>query len=905
MAVLLVFCTTLTATDAKHIIRINHGYILDESEGKFCAETATADLHFVLTLPTMLENATLEDRFHCGAVAGESRAILLACRQSRPLLNALLFLKQGLTAVTRLELTRIYDMLQSFEHEESGNNNTQQRGTRGILTSIGGFLGGALGLASESHVNEIAQTMKHIYDITYKSAKTLDMTGQKISKVIQTQNERLDLLNSILRDEHNLSQAIYDRFNQQSINFDMTSQIIANSLGYMSDHIAHLDNINSMKNSLHQLILGELTDELVSREILSSEIKALQNQLGTTLTVCHLDTSYYYKMNTVRAFRTADQLIITVPVPLSHYSDKFTAVRIIPIPMPSHMRETGYIQMTVDRNTLLYTMNAGVYTELDTFPNIHTGIASLPGKTFHILHPNKINSCEEAILFNKHDRQKELCNFHYWQGKTPNEIMIRTDETHALVAGISQVKLTCSGQEDQIIRVSQASAMIKVDCNCDISTENLLLPAVSSSCSLNKPRIPRVVYNYNSFLLKSLFDEEKLNAISELQLHEAPLEVDIPPLQIVRMQEKLDMDSQRSIKLHELTDNIVNSTKIYGDLSSYVYDKVVNKMLSDSQGQSEFSVFNYQSWLLIIALTLASISCGYSVYLTLKLRAIGVLILAGSRMAQAQNDGLIRPLRLTPRPTVVGPTLFSSGESILGNLTYRTLVSITDQHLSDGMLLVLIWLTLLFIAITLLYYIGRKPKFGPLTDIFLRINSAAEEVTLSWDRLRFAPGSYRIKQAKPLGRIRLNRLRLTFDTKITFVEKQMRHENKLVESRLISPWEQKKLRRIMAQEYTIAIIVTNTNRTITQIIHETVGRQTKLDTVRYTKRRAGIELPEPTTSHETKPTEVRSESTTVLLTADKQTETEPENRMPPPPPSGLGLYQGVGRGAFMRQFLRN
>ena len=164
MAVLLVICTSLTATDAKHILRVNEGYILEESKGKLCAETSSANLHFILKLPVMMENATLEDQFQCGTVAGPSRAILLACRQARPLLNALLFLKQEVTKTTRQELTRIFDMLQSFEHEQT-TNNTQQR--RGILTSIGSYLGGALGLATETHVQEITKTMKHLYDISF------------------------------------------------------------------------------------------------------------------------------------------------------------------------------------------------------------------------------------------------------------------------------------------------------------------------------------------------------------------------------------------------------------------------------------------------------------------------------------------------------------------------------------------------------------------------------------------------------------------------------------------------------------------------------------------------------------------------------------------------------------------
>jgi len=442
-------------------------------------------------------------------------------------------LKQEVTATTRIELMRIFEMLQSFEHEQMTNNSY---GKRGILTSIGGYIGGALGLASQSHVDEIAATMKHIYDITFKSAQTLDTNGKKISKIVETQNARLDILHDLLQDEFNMSHALYADFNQRSINFDVTTQITAEGLKHVAIYMSHLDAINSVRNAMHQLIKGVLTEELVSRELLSSELKALQGQLGTTLTLCHLDPGFYYKINVVRAFRTAETLIISVPIPLSHYNEKFTAVRIIPVPMPSHMRETGYIQMKLDRNILLYSINAGVYSELETLPDIDTGIVALHGKTFHVLHPNEVNSCGEAIIFNKYDHQRELCNFHYWQGSAPDELIIRTDETHALIAGISQVKLTCTGQEEQTVQVNQGSAVIKVDCNCNIRSKNLFLPSVSSHCALNRPRIPRVVYNYNNLLLTSLFEKDKLSQISEIQLHKTPLEIDIPKVQIMRMQ---------------------------------------------------------------------------------------------------------------------------------------------------------------------------------------------------------------------------------------------------------------------------------------------------------------------------------------------------------------------------------
>jgi len=212
----------------------------------------------------------------------------------------------------------------------------------------------------------------------------------------------------------------------------------------------------------------------------------------------------------------------------------------------------------------------------------------------------------------------------------------------------------------------------------------------------------------------------------------------------------------------------------------------------------------------------------FCVYLSLKLRAIGVLILAGSQVARAQSASLTRALKLTPRPsTTTGVSVDS--ESILKNLTYRAFVTITDEHVSEGLLLVLIWPTLTFMTAMILYNVYKRPQFGPLTDLFLRISSENDKATVFWEALAFPPGSYRIRKSRPLGRIQLNRLKLKFITRIEILEKDTGRANSISAYRYISPWQARRMNRILQHgTYTLSLIVTNNSRTITQTIHEKI-----------------------------------------------------------------------------------
>jgi len=536
-------------------------------------------------------------------------------------------------------------------------------------------------------------------------------------------------------------------------------------------------------------------------------------------------------------------------------------------------------------------------------PLTDTGILPYEQQAFQIMQPAAASTCIEAIIVHQGDQLTDLCQFQYYHNSLPKARITRLDNASVLLVGISLVKLSCSGQDELIVKVNQVSAVLKVDCNCDLRTKTLFLPAISANCSLSRPKLPRIVYNYNNLLLKSLFDKHKLSDISELQLHDSPLDVDIPEVQFTRLEKDLAIDSQQALTLNQLANNIVNQSTIYGDLSSYVYAKVIDTMLSNTAERNDFSLLSYHSWLTIISLTFGVVATIFCIYLSLKLRAIGVLLIAGSQIARAQSESLARTLRLTPRPTLTTGMSVDS-ESVFKNLTYRAFVTITDEHVSEGLLLVLIWLTLTFLTAMILYNIYKRPHFGPLTDLFLRISSEKDEAIIYWENFRFAPGSYRVKNSRPLGKIQLNKLKLKFITRIAFLEKDTGRENRLSAYRYISPWQARGITRIMEHgTYTLSIIVTNNSRTITQTIHEKIVKHIPRVNAGYSGGRVNTQWnPQPQLSAPIE-LEINEAQRGTADVPTVETLSQPVTPYLAPPPT---LRQtGVGRGAVIRQILNS
>ena len=273
MSIIACIMLSLVRAETDCIIRPSMGHA-ETNLGRHCIYTQDAELHFILNLPE-IGNISSDTDVECQSIAN-GRSEMQACRIMRPLITALHAMRRDASNLTRTELSRIYALMTSFDVSRDNSSRT----VRSILSSIGSVVGGVFGWATSERMDHVEKVIKQIYDVTFRAANTLEASGNKVSRLIKAENERLDVMHRLLETEHNASSILFKELNAVSINLELGYQAIGHALRFVTAYIRSLQAITELSDALHQLLRGRLTDLLIAREVFMTELMALKQQLN-------------------------------------------------------------------------------------------------------------------------------------------------------------------------------------------------------------------------------------------------------------------------------------------------------------------------------------------------------------------------------------------------------------------------------------------------------------------------------------------------------------------------------------------------------------------------------------------------------------------------------------------------
>jgi len=133
---------------------------------------------------------------------------------------------------------------------------------------------------------------------------------------------------------------------------------------------------------------------------------------------------------------------------------------------------------------------------------------------------------------------------------------------------------------------------------------------------------------------------------------------------VQKIGDDFETDREQSIKLNDLTASLTNNTKLYGSLSLFIFDKMAEQVVETDSG---FTLLNWHSLLTVTSTALATAALVYCIFITLKMRGIAMLLVAGTQHGvRAQKAGdertdMWKLLRITPR---MSTTTAATSESI-------------------------------------------------------------------------------------------------------------------------------------------------------------------------------------------------------------------------------------------------
>ena len=739
-----------------------------------------ADLNFIIRLPSVTNGSSYETEIDCGKLTS-SRGELVNCRTMRPLLNAIFHMRKEMHNGTRHQLSRLYELLTEFRTTDNDNNT---RNTRSLLPVVGTLLGSLFGISTDQQMEHMQKVMDHVKKVTLRAAAALDSSSGKISKIVEAQDSRIDHLAGILTHEANMTATLYREMNMVLVNFDLTIPIISTGMAHITDYIRSTQIASELIDGLDDLLKGRLSHDLIPREVLAAELKALENELNGSLYLCQTDPGFYYLHGDIKLFRVNSTLIVTLKVPLSMYKEKFDVIQIKTTVLPSYLPQASYMQMKLDQNTFGVNKRLNLYFPLDEGPIRSTAI-DMTDRPFRVLDENTIKTCAQAILLDRTSIMHNLCDYQLHYNRKPPADLYRLDHRHIFVTGTETVNIRCPNSEEMTMPVTQVAAILDVSCDCDVRIANLMLHKLAHNCT-SRQRLPKVLYNSNIVLLQSLFSEETIRQISAAELGDQPLNVQLPPLNVDEdIVHELNLDRQRSIELKHMTKSLTNSSRVYQHLSNFIMDKIIDSANQDDD--SSFNFLSWRDWFIVISAIVIVGQFIAGLYLIMRLKSLSVLILAKATRADWPDDGrstvtassIWRVLRMTPRAT---PNV-GMGDSRVPfmtafNITYKDFVVSSNEHLSSGTLLLLIALATITIAVILLYRTIKQRRYANLTELYLEIKTRTDSVVLPWSSLRHAAAHYKImrnSRSGPIkGCVRIKR-RLCFSklqllTNIKFVE---------------------------------------------------------------------------------------------------------------------------------------
>ncbi|OOY38897.1 hypothetical protein BOV90_12200, partial [Solemya velum gill symbiont] len=194
------------------------------------------------------------------------------------------------------------------------------------------------GTATIKDVQILSQHIKHLTTRTDKVLDTLEQHGQHMSSYMTTTNERVNLLQSHVKNNFKAIVNITETF-KTNIDELQTQIVEITRLLYSQTSAANdLENeFLEFKYAVQNLLAGNLSPVLITKATLVDTLKEIQHILDTRYNkffLTHMNPEWYYRHCNFHYARDDNALYITLKFPLSTNTKPLHIYEIITLPFP-------------------------------------------------------------------------------------------------------------------------------------------------------------------------------------------------------------------------------------------------------------------------------------------------------------------------------------------------------------------------------------------------------------------------------------------------------------------------------------------------------------------------------------------------------------------------------------------
>jgi len=493
-------------------------------------------------------------------------------------------------------------------------------------------------------------------------------------------------------------------------------------------------------------IHGDLDVSLISH---SQMLKVMHNvrahvrQFHPSLHLAYRSPGEAYQSHDFLVSRVHGTLYISVKFTISSVRHPFVLydVRTFPVVMPDD--SDHFTQLHTDVRFFAYSTSMRSFMQFTGLPDITHHMLDLSSTT-EVFYSLRSPTCVAALYLNSPSHIRQLCDFRLLPHALQPSVL-SLDSSIILFTNVSQITRRCTGRPDLTLPPCK-QCIYRLPCGCTFRTKSAYIPPIMTKCGPLVSNDSQSPYSHvvNLAVLSQFFSEKDLGDLGTDSILRRPISAVLPDFEVYQhntsallaVSDKAKFDLQNAVSLS------IQRQTAYRSLADYLNHKHFQLQPLSSDQSTWFTIpLPHQSIILFITSIIAVIALAFSVVLSIRLRALSVLIIT-ARPASASYSAKLDFFRYLSTTNPSAATSSSTSSSDWLDLTFVEVTTLTTT-----VFVVLIFLFLLVYIIIKCHYNSHK-KYPGVT-LYIQFPTLAHTCYLRLLDLPYNLACYTISATKP------------------------------------------------------------------------------------------------------------------------------------------------------------
>jgi hypothetical protein len=688
-----------------YIARLNFGVAATKMQPVFIADgTWTHTFH--LQLPNLTAAQPLQPV--CRVNDTEClRACDATCRQLTGLYAAV----TSLTVTMRMSIThfvrRVYQVIPDVHMRFPEFRPATRRRLRSPFDFVGSAASYLFGVGTTSDIEALKADLQRVQQGAEVMAADAVRTREGLATFTKLQNERLDKIHAVLREEQASITRLYTNVRAAHDTAALEMNALTIVMNELARFVALHDDVQELALGIDETLHAQLSPKLITVAQLREMINDVNDELvkqGARL--CLNSPREVYMLKSFDIARAQNDLIIRLRLPYT-WHPRMSVYKTFTFPSAVPGQQQFVSKISDFPQYIIADAHKALIGELSEPPK-----ASVVEYAEIKWHKPGSGSCLYELLEDNANATKRACDFTLRQEVIAPSLTKLSDKTY-VVSNYSDLVITCLGATHSNVPVTTCDlCLLRLECNCVLRSNGMIL-VKEKDCNSTSETTSSLLHSVHVPLLQTFYEVANNTLSGRLLIlpHELQKQEDITlPIFGQNMSRLLAADKAVGYSLNKLAESLQNKSVVYHTPADAIVHEVMQQM-SRPRSFWSFDITSWMSWMsyLMYALTIILCVLWYSTHRRLAVLTTALSVTA-SRVSAYELRNEFKPVTSTLPPSVNMTAIIST--------VIAQMRSFDTVHMVMNLFIIAIFLTVLAHVI--------RQALGRRSYVYLQILSSRQ-----------------------------------------------------------------------------------------------------------------------------------------------------------------------------------